>query len=292
MLKYLFMLVILITSGILIINAQTTAISQTEKANITQGQTSLVYVVPIKGAIMDRGLAYFIRHAVEQAKAEKASLIIFEIDTPGGAVGEGEEYTIGICNSIDRASPITTVAYITHWAWSAGSLISISADKIIMKQASSIGSAEVIASGGGNESIHQEKYTSALRAEFKARAEKKGYPTNLVMAMVDKELEVKEVLVDGVRQFLTPQEIQEAYAKNKAVEEIKLVIAKGKLLNLTAKDALGYGLATAIKEDRSEIPPVLGIKDFRFKEVTPTWSEYLVMYLTSPVVSAILILAG
>ncbi|MFH0888540.1 MAG: NfeD family protein [Planctomycetota bacterium] len=301
MMKYFLMLVILI-GGILIINphtnalvcginAQTTAVSRTENANITPGPTSLVYVVPIKGAIMDRGLAYFIRHSVEQAKEENAALIIFEIDTPGGAVGEGEEYTIGICNSIDRASPISTVAYITHWAWSAGSLISISADKIIMKQTSSIGSAEVIA-GSGNESIHQEKYTSALRAEFKARAEKKGYSTNLAMAMVDKEMEVREVLVDGVRQFLTPEEIKEAYAKNKSVEDIGLVIAKGKLLNLTAKDALKYGLASAIKEDRSEIPPVLGVNNFRFKEITPTWSEYLVMYLTSPVVAGILILAG
>jgi membrane-bound serine protease (ClpP class) len=76
------------------------------------------------------------------------------------------------------------------------------------------------------------------------------------------------------------------------VEEVKLIIASGKLLNLSAGDALKYGLASAIKEERSEIPPLVGISSFTFKEVTPTWSESLVMYVTSPVVRTILILAG
>ena len=277
---------ILIISGPAIY-AQDQVISASQTTSVSPTQPALIYVVPIKGPIMDKGMAYFIRHSVELAKEEKAALIIFEIDTPGGAVGGGEEYTIGICNSIDRASPISTVAYITHWAWSAGSLVSIATDKIVMKQVASIGSAEVV---GAEE--HQEKYTSAIRTEFKARAEKKGYSANLMMAMVDKDLEVHEVLVDSVRQFLTPQEIQEARNSGKLVEEVKLIIASGKLLNLSAGDALKYGLASAIKDERSEIPPLVGITNFRFKEVTPTWSEHLVMYLTSQVVSGILILAG
>ncbi|MDI6733793.1 MAG: NfeD family protein [Planctomycetota bacterium] len=254
----------------------------------TDTNKSLVYVVPIKDAIMDRGLAYFVRHSVERAKEEKAALIIFEINTPGGAVGGGEEYTIGICNAIDKASPITTVAYITHWAWSAGALISISADKIIMKQVASIGSAEVV----GSSEQHQEKYTSAIRAEFKARAEKKGYPVNLVMAMVDKEMEVKEVIIDDEHLFLTTEEIIEQRNRGKVVEEVKTIISSGKLLNLTANDALKYKMASAIKEDRSEIPPLFGIQDYIFKETKPTWSEHLVMFLTSPLVSSILMLVG
>ena len=113
MLKHLLVLFVLVMSAINA-NAQDKAISGNQAASVSPTQPALVYVVPIKGPIMDKGLAYFIRHSVEQAKEDNASLIIFEIDTPGGAVGGGEEYTIGICNSIDRASPITTVAYITH----------------------------------------------------------------------------------------------------------------------------------------------------------------------------------
>lgn len=236
---------------------------------------------------MDKGLAYFVRHSVAQAKEHKASLIIFEIDTPGGAVGGGEEYTIGICNAIDSAAPIPTAAFVKHWAWSAGVLVSISADKIVMKQIASIGAAEVV---GAEE--HQEKYTSAIRTEFKARAEKKGYPANLVMAMVDKDMEVREVTVDGKREFLTPNEITEYRNRGKSVEEVGLVVAKDKLLALSANDALKYGLAAAIKETREEVPALFGIKDYVFKESRPTWSEHLVMFLTSPVVSGILILVG
>jgi membrane-bound serine protease (ClpP class) len=282
MMKYFLVIALFICSG-LALNAQ--GIETT-----TPTQSSLVYLVPIQGPIMDKGLAYFVRHSIEEAKKDNASLIIFDIDTPGGIVGAGAEYTIGICNAIDGAAPITTVAYITHWAWSAGALISISADKIVMKQIASIGSAEPI--GGEGTSSHQEKITSAIRAEFKARAEKKGYQVNLVMAMVDKDLEVKEVLVDNERLFLTPDEIQEYRNKGKIVEEIKLVIASGKLLNLSAGESIKYGLASFIKEDYSEIPPLFGLKEFKIKEATPTWSEHLVMFLTSPVVASILILVG
>jgi membrane-bound serine protease (ClpP class) len=251
---------------------------------------SLVYVVPIKGEIMDRGIAYFVHHAVERAKEDNAALIIFEIDTPGGAVGEGEEYTMGICASIQNASPISTVAYVTQWAMSAGSLISISADKIIMRSGSVIGAAEVIA-GGSNMAEHQGKFTQAIAKQFKSIAQKKGYPPNLAMAMVDRNLEVKEVIVDGKKEFLTPQEIQELPG-TRSIEIIKTVTTKDQPLALSALDAKDYGFASAILETRAEIPPFFGINNPTFKQVTPTWSEALVMYITSPVVSSILILAG
>ncbi len=253
----------------------------------------LVYVVPIKGAIMDRGLTYFVRHSVEVAKRDKASLIIFEINTPGGAVEIGKEsYTLGICNAINNARPISTVAYITLGGLSAGVLISISCDQIVMKQEAVIGAAEPIA-GGGGPNPHQEKYTSAFTKMFKARAEKKNYPFNLVMAMVDKDLEVIEVKIDGQQDFLTPDEIEEVLNEGKEVTKVKTVIKKGKLLTLTASEAKAYGLASAIIEDRAEIPVALyQLNNPMIKEMVPTWSESLVIFLTNPLVAGILILVG
>lgn len=243
---------------------------------------------------MDRGLTYFVRHSVEVAKRDKASLIIFEINTPGGAVEIGKEsYTLGICNAIDNARPISTVAYITLGGLSAGVLISISCDQIVMKQEAVIGAAEPIAGGSGGPNPHQEKYTSAFTKIFKARAEKKDYPFNLVMAMVDKDLEVIEVKIDGQQDFLTPDEIEEVLNEGKEVTEVKTIIKKGKLLTLTASEAKAYGLASAIIEDRAEIPVVLyQLNNSVIKEMVPTWSESLVIFLTNPLVAGILILVG
>ena len=97
MLKHLLALFVVLIAAINA-DAQDKVISGSQIAAVSSTQPALIYVVPIKGPIMDKGLAYFIRHSVELAKEEKAALIIFEIDTPGGAVGGGEEYTIGICN--------------------------------------------------------------------------------------------------------------------------------------------------------------------------------------------------
>ncbi|MFA5793693.1 MAG: NfeD family protein [Candidatus Brocadiia bacterium] len=250
----------------------------------TSSVKQLVYVIPIKGAIMDWGLNYFVKRSIETAKSNNAALIIFDIDTPGGRV----DISIELCNIIENAAPITTVAYVDKWAVSAGSLISIAADKIIMKDGAIIGSAEVVGAPVG----HEEKYASVMRTEFKARAQKKGYPHNLMMAMVDKDMEVFEVKVDGKRDFLTRDEIKNLSMQGKEVAEIGLVIGKGKLLNLTARDALNYGLATAIKDNRDEIPALFDIKSFKITEASQTWSEYLVAFLADQTVTLILVAVG
>ncbi|MFH1226466.1 MAG: NfeD family protein [Planctomycetota bacterium] len=250
----------------------------------TSGIQQLVYVIPIKGPIMDWGMNYFVRRSVEAAKSNNAALIIFDIDTPGGRV----DISIELCDIIEKAAPIPTVAYVNKWAVSAGSLISIAADKIVMKDGAIIGSAEVVGAPVG----HEEKYASVFRSEFKARAQKKGYPYNLMMAMVDKDMEVYEVKVDGKRDFLTRDEIKNLALQGKDVVEVGLVIAKGKLLNLTARDALNYGLATAIKDNRDEIPSLFDIKSFKITEAFPTWSEHLVAFLSDQTVTLILIAVG
>lgn len=252
----------------------------------------LVYVIPVKGPIMDRGIAYFVKRAVKIAKANKADLIIIEIDTPGGAVTiSKDEYTMGVVNAIEDASPIPTVAYVAKHALSAGVLISISCDKIVMQPDGVIGASEVIVVGGESQQ-HQEKYTSAFRAIYKAKAEKKGYPVNLIISMVDKDMEVLEVRVNGIRDFLTPSEIERAKNEGKTVQTIGQIVAPGKLLTLTAKDALNYGLAMAIAKKREDIPQIYGWTKATFREIFPTWSEHLVIFLTSPAVTAILIMIG
>ena len=44
-----------------------------------------VYVVPIRGTI-EKGLAAFVSRVVDEAEEVGAAAVIFEIDTPGGAL--------------------------------------------------------------------------------------------------------------------------------------------------------------------------------------------------------------
>ncbi|MBI4834323.1 MAG: nodulation protein NfeD [Planctomycetes bacterium] len=268
-----------------------------------QGQTTgtapadkevLICVIPIKGPIMDRGLPHFIKRAVEQAKEVGAKLIIFEINTPGGAVSIGdEEYTMGIVKGIENSLPVTSVAYVANAAISAGVLISIACDKIIMQPDATIGAAEVIVGSGDTPHPHQAKYTSAFEAIMKAKAEKKGYPYNLVAAMVNRNLAVHQVKINNSQiAYLTEEEIKQVKAEGKDIAVIKRIGKPDEPLTLTASEAKEYGLISAIVSKRDEIPGLFGIKDFTFREMEPTWSEDLVIFLTNPLVSGILIMVG
>ncbi|MCM8792160.1 MAG: ATP-dependent Clp protease proteolytic subunit, partial [Candidatus Omnitrophica bacterium] len=100
-------------------------------------QTQTVYVIPIKGVI-DLGLAGALKRILKEAKENNAQAVILEIDTFGGRA----DATIEIADALEDVKPIKTVAFIDDQAWSAGALIALACEEIIMSEGASIGSAE------------------------------------------------------------------------------------------------------------------------------------------------------
>lgn len=242
-----------------------------------------VVVVPIRGEI-DVGNSHLVRRAVESAKAAGAKLIVFELDTPGGRVDNALE----ISEAIESAG-VPTVAYVTRWAASAGALIALSCDKIVMAPGSMIGAAEPIVP---DDDTHQAKYVAALRAEFQARAEKKHYPWLLAVAMVDKEIEVYQDEVDGEKTLMMPDDEERARRDGKKVKQLRVVNPVGKLLCLSAEDAVAFGLAERITELETDLLHQQGMNEPRTITLEINWSERLVRFLTQSLVTGLLILIG
>lgn len=247
------------------------------------GDADNVVVVPIQGMI-EAGNSHLVRRAVQVAKEAGAKLIVFELDTPGGRVDNALE----ISKAIEEAG-IPTVAYVTRWAMSAGALIALSCDSIVMTPGSSIGAAEPVVP---EQEAHQEKYVAAIRAEFQARAEKKKYPRLLAMAMVDREVEVWWVEVDGEKALMMPEEMERARREGKKVKEVLTVNPSGKLLCLTAEDAVQFGLAKRIASLRTDVLNGFGLAQAQVTTVGISWSERMVRFLTQPLVTGLLILLG
>jgi membrane-bound serine protease (ClpP class) len=243
-----------------------------------------VIIIPIEGVI-DDGLAYFIADSIARAQQSGALLIIFRIDTPGGDAAA----TLRICDNIGKIKNIPTVAYITHQALSAGAIISFSCDDIMMTETSIIGSAEPISPFGEE---HFEKFVSAISAEIRMRAQYKGHPVNIAMAMVDKDLEVLEVIVDGETKYLTPSEVEDIERRGHKVEKVGTVAEKRKLLALSAKDARRYGVARAIVSDVSEILTARSLEGSETLELHQSWSVSLVRFVTLWYVKLIFIALG
>ena len=285
--KLTLLLIILIIAAFFFLWAKTPSIAA-EKS---------IFIIPVEGTI-DLGLSAFIKRALNEANEEKAAAVVLKINTFGGRVDAADE----IVNNVQELAPGPTYAYITHSAWSAGALIALSCNSIVMNKGSSIGSAEprMIGIAQGQQAT-DEKIVSALRAKFKATAEANEHSANLAQAMVDKDVELIQVNFKNNLLILTPQELEEKKSKQnkKFFKNEKVLCAKDKLLNLTADEAKNLSLSSMTVKSEAEffsyIKEQLALESITFtKKITPelTWSENIVRFLTHPIVSSLLLSFG
>jgi membrane-bound serine protease (ClpP class) len=218
----------------------------------------LVYVAPIEG-IIDLGLAPFVERVLAEASAAKADAVILEINTFGGRV----DAAVLIRDALLR-SRVRSVAFVNKRAISAGALISLAAQTIVMADGGTIGAATPVqmgAPGGGTKPV-DEKSVSYMRKEFRATAESRKRPPRVAEAMVD-----PDVVIAGV-------------------------IEKGKLLTLTTSEALKLKVADARADDLEGVLAHLQLPGARIQRPTVNWAEQLVRFFTHPVLSSVLMTIG
>lgn len=218
-------------------------------APATQAAPSdLVYLVKVEGEI-DTGLAQYIDKMLDEAEDMGARAVILEINTFGGFVDSGVAIRDRLLDST-----VETVAFVKDRAWSAGALIALACDKIYMTPESSMGAAETVP--------NEEKYVSAFRKEFKATAERQGRNPDIAAAMVDKDIEIPNV------------------------------IERGKLLTLTGTEAIKLKMADGEATTLKSVLAALGAEDgtVRTAEMSPV--HRFARFITNPYIGALLITIG
>lgn len=219
---------------------------------------TVVYVVPIKGVI-DLGLAPFVQRVIDEATDAGAAAVILEIDTFGGRVDAAVQIRDTLLNSSVR-----TVGFVNKRAISAGALIGLATETLVMATGSTIGAAAPVLVGapGSEAKPAEEKTVSYLRKEFRATAEARKRPLLLAEAMVDTDVEVPGV------------------------------VAKGKLLTLTTEEALKLKVVDFSANTLEAVLKQLGLESAEVRTASPHWAEQLVRFLTHPVLSSLLISIG
>jgi membrane-bound serine protease (ClpP class) len=250
-------------------------------------------VIVCKGDI-DDGLYRSIRRRTEFALDEGAEFLIYEIGTYGGLVKSADD--IAKYFILDVGKKAHTVAYVTTEAISAGALISVSCQDIVMLENTTIGDCAPIMLGGKLEGVEREKIESFTRAAFARAAQENGYPPALLKAMVSIKTEVyrvKNLQTDEYEFFESQQLPKDANVYDLSHKE--LIVKDDELLTLTAAEAYEYGIARAVVKN------LAGVLDFlskRYHVTFPTepmmletnWSEELVRWLNSPGVMAVLVM--
>lgn len=209
-----------------------------------------VYVIPIKDDV-EKGLNAFIDRAIRTAEEGKADLIIFDMNTPGGAVDAARD----IGNRISKTD-VPTVTFVNSWAISAGSYIALHTDKIYMTPNAVMGAAAVINQQGNTAG---EKAESMWLAAMEGAAKQGGRDPDIAKAMANGDIDLPDLK------------------------------KKGDLLTLESDQALKVGYSEGTVKNTDELLQKLGYPDANIHTVESTFAESFARFITNPVVVPILL---
>ncbi len=270
-----------------------------------------VFVVPIHGPIRE-SLALAVERKVARAREEGAQMVIFELDTPGGSSAVMDHLVRMITRDL---RDVYTVAYVNPKAFSAGAVISLACDEIVMTDFGEIGDSMPIFIGPNGQIMEipekeRGKFESAFRAEIRNLADRGGYDRLLCEAMITITMEIWMVRqVDtGQLQFVeakawahkvrnVPPNLAASQPTNVTAkpdskwEFVSLIDGPGELVTMTTSEAIRLGFATHRLRTMDDVRAHYNITaqpDY----MEDTWSETLVGFLTSPAVRSILLFVG
>ncbi len=212
-----------------------------------QAASDTVVLLEVKGEV-NAAVTGYIGEAVSSAE-EAGSAVVLLLDTYGGQILEADSI-----KEILLGTKVPVSCYVTRNALSAGTLIAISCERIIMAPGAVIGAAETIP--------NDEKTLSTWVGILTSAAEARGRDTKVVAAMADKGIEIEGVT------------------------------GAGSLLTLGAEEALALGISDGTAQTQEEALSLLGYSDAATQTQQMSFPVLAAQFLTSTTVMSILFIAA
>lgn len=234
---------------------------------LANAKRPLIYKINFKDEVGSKTWV-FVSEGYREARQMNANAILIEMNTYGGTVLHADSIRTLILNS-----PIPTYVFINNNAASAGALIAIACDSIYMRPGASIGAATVVDQTG---QAMPDKYQSYMRSIIRSTAEAQGKDT---------------VIERGVKvvKWRRDPRIAEAMVDESVI--VPGVVDSGKVLTLTALEAVKYGFCDAVVNNADDIIiNRLGCKDYDLVVFRPTFFDLAKGFLTNPAFQALLIM--
>lgn len=201
------------------------------------------FVVPLAGMVGKEITADKITEAFKIGLADPQTILVLDMDSPGGLINECEKIVSLMGEQRDRR----TIAYVRS-AYSAAAIITLTCDEIYMHRDASIGAATAYASTPWGPADVAEKMQSVWRSICRKAADMGGHNPLIPEAMVDSNMQLRRVEKDGKIDVEQTMRIDE-----KDLRENLIVTKRGKLLTMTAKEAVACGLAVGIVANFDEV---------------------------------------
>lgn len=181
--------------------------SPVAQPGVCERQYKHAAIVPIRDEITGV-TTQSLKRRIDAARAKGADLIVFELDTPGGYL----DSALDIAHMIENLRDLGTVAWVNPQAHSAGTIISVACNEIVMAPSSTMGDSQVILfTGEGVDAVPEElrpKIYTPVLTRFRSSAKLNGYSEVLSEAFVIPEREVwwLENTATGGREFVFREE--------------------------------------------------------------------------------------
>ncbi len=215
-------------------------------------KTPRYFVIPLHGEVGKDIAARQVMQAMEAGLLSGGTILVLEIDSPGGLISESQAIIDLLAEHKDRRS----IAFVKS-AYSAAAVIALTCDEIYLADGASIGAATAVmiersqAQSKARMVVAPEKVQSVWRAACRHAAEIGGHDPLFAEAMVDPDVQLRTVRKDGTT---TIEQVMELAPED--FSEGRVVSAKGKLLTLTAKEAVAFGLAAGIAAQRTDLEKI------------------------------------
>lgn len=229
-----------------------------------------------QGLMVDKSLLESWRLLRDKAVADGATIIVFELTTPGGRLDVCKEFIDdfkALREEGNRNGRIRTIAYVPEEAISAGALMALGCQELMMAPGASIGNAIPISFRGFGQATQDipDKAQSMINGIGEAIAAGKVFDRLLVRSMIDPDLDVWSVRGGGGGDpiILDKDELDRDYTPERMEREgqqARRIIGTGAAWVLAANPemdriVLGNNFPYTVVSQRDDIPRALGLGD-------------------------------
>ena len=199
----------------------------------------------------------FTRAGLQAARERGADLVLVHLNTYGGEVGAADSIRTALLHC-----GIPTMAFVDNNAASAGALIALACDTVIMRPDATMGAATVV--NGTDGQAMPDKYQSYMRGIMRATAESHG----------------KVLDADGRWRWRRDPVIAEAMVDPRV--EVDGLIDDTRVLTFTPDEAVRWGYADGKADNVAEALAHIGVESFEIQRYQPTWVDRLTWFFGSP----------
>ena len=252
----------------------------------TLGQMIRPVWVRLEGPL-DTVMVGHLQKRIEQARLEKANLLILQIDSPGG----DDAVVDSLGDLLSAIKDMKTVAYIDERAEGLAALVPLACRDIVLKKGARLGgNARFVVAGGGRRHELTEIQVSGFSDKAALWAGSRGHSEALARALIDPGvtvLEARDTRTGGTA-LVRPEDVD---ADRRRFQVLQVRKEPGQTLVIDSEEVASYGLGQPVLDDE-QFRANYGLRGRDIAIEGPTWVDSFVALLTDPYVSWILLFVG